>query len=358
MKKLDFLKSHPELVLAPSATLRAAMEVITRSQIGIALVCDARRKLLGIVVDSDIRRALLRGDSMDVPISRAMNPRPFTLDSSLPLEKVTEAFRRTHKAYIPLVDKAGRLVDLAGMVEHLAVEEEESNWVVVMAGGQGTRLRPFTETTPKPMMRIGDKPLLELLVSRLVASGFKKFIFTVNYLADQIVEHFHDGSAWGAQIEYVRERRELGTAGALSLISRDLDRTFMVMNGDVLTKVNFRALLDFHKSDGNMATLCVREYDFQVPYGVVQVRDHKLAGLVEKPVHRFFVNAGIYVLEPAVLKRLKKGKSRDMPDLIEELRKARPRGVGCFPIQEYWLDIGRVEDYRRAQKEYDVQFPA
>lgn len=356
MKKLDFLKSHPELILPPTATLRQAMEVITRSQIGIALICGKDRKLKGIVVDSDIRRALLQGEKMEVPVTRAMNAKPFTLAATTPPEGIAEAFRRTHRSYIPIVDKNGRLVDLAGMVEHLAVAEEETNWVVIMAGGQGTRLRPFTETTPKPMMRIGDKPLLELLLTRLVAAGFKRFIFTVNYLADQIVEHFHDGSAWGAQIEYVRERRELGTAGALSLISRDLDKTFMVMNGDVLTKVNFRALLDFHKADRNMATLCVREYDYQVPYGVVQVRDHKLAALVEKPVHSFFVNAGIYVLEPEVLKRLKKGKSRDMPDLIEEVRKAKPSRVGCFPIQEYWLDIGRVEDYKRAQKEYDGQF--
>ena len=206
------------------------------------------------------------------------------------------------------------------------------------------------------MMKVGDKPLLEVLLERLVASGLKRFIFTVNYLAHRIQDHFGDGSRWGARIEYIVEKKELGTAGALSLIAKKFEGSLIVMNADLLTKVNFRALLNYHQESSHMATLCVREYDFQVPYGVVQIRDQKLHGIVEKPVHKFFVNAGIYVLEPRALVRLKKGVSRDMPDLLEELRRSKPGSVGCFPVQEYWLDIGKPEDYRQAIKDYESEF--
>ncbi len=351
-----FLNKFPQMIMGPKATLRQAMEVITSTQVGIVLVTDASKRLLGIVVDSDIRRALLRGDGMEVPVTRAMNPKPFVADSRLPQPELAALFREHRKAYIPLVDSKGRLVSLAGMGEHIAPVPAHENWVVVMAGGQGRRLRPLTEDTPKPMMKVGDKPLLEVLLERLVASGLKRFIFTVNYLAHRIQDHFGDGSRWGARIEYIVEKKELGTAGALSLIAKKFEGSLIVMNADLLTKVNFRALLNYHQESSHMATLCVREYDFQVPYGVVQIRDQKLHGIVEKPVHKFFVNAGIYVLEPRALVRLKKGVSRDMPDLLEELRRSKPGSVGCFPVQEYWLDIGKPEDYRQAIKDYESEF--
>ncbi|MBI5625577.1 MAG: nucleotidyltransferase family protein [Elusimicrobia bacterium] len=354
--KNSFLKQHPQLVLPPSATLRQAMEVFTDQQVGIVLVAAKDRKLRGIMVDFDLRRALLRGATMASPVSEAMNPAPETVVSGTPAEEIAARFRAKPRAYIPVVDRRGRLVEIATQAEYLDAPEAHSNWVVIMAGGRGRRLHPLTENTPKPMMLIGDKPLLELVLTRLVDSGFKRFIFTVNYLADRIREHFGDGSKFGAVIEYVVEPKELGTAGALSLIKRDLKSSFIVMNGDLLTKVNFRALLDFHATDGNLATLCVREYDLQVPFGVVQLQGHKLKSISEKPIQRFFVNAGICVLEPRALKLLKKGEPRDMPDFLELLQKKHSGHIGCFPVQEYWLDIGRMEDYQRAVQDFGRHF--
>lgn len=350
------LKEHPEIVLKPSATMRDAMEALTRSGVGIALIVDESRRLKGIVVDSDIRRALLSGHAMDAPVTSVMNPKPFTAPAELDDAALGALFREHSRAYIPLVDAAGRLTGVASMVDHLGLSSALPHWTVVMAGGLGKRLRPLTENTPKPLVRVGDKPILELNVERLVAAGLHRLIFSVNYLGDQIKAHFGDGSRWGAQIEYVTEDRELGTAGPLSLITREFTSPIIVMNADLLTKVGFRSLLDYHSSEGHEATLCVREYDFQVPYGVAQIDDGRLAAIVEKPVHKFFVNAGIYVLEPRVLRRLKPGAPRDMPDLLEELRIATPRAVGCFPVSEYWLDIGQLEDYRRAQREFPEQF--
>lgn len=352
----DMIRRHPDILLPPTAPLRQAMESITRTQVGIALIVDENRRLLGIVVDSDIRRALLRGETMDAPADRFMNPHPFTLGVGTPEAEIAAAFRRHPRAYIPIIDGRSRLVELAAMTDYMSVPTAHPQWVVIMAGGQGTRLRPLTSTTPKPMMRIGDKPLLELLITRLISSGFTRFILSVNYLADQIKGHFGDGSSLGAQIEYIDEPRELGTAGALSLIAREFESPFLVMNGDLLTKVNFEALLEYHRNDGNLATICLREYDFQVPYGVVTVKDHKLSSIIEKPVHRFFVNAGIYVFEPSLTRRLERGIPRDMPDFLESIRASEPGRVGCFPIQEYWLDIGKMEDYQRAQQEYDQEF--
>lgn len=350
------LKEHPEIVLKPSATMRDAMEALTKSGVGIALIVEADKTLRGIVVDSDIRRALLAGQPMDAAVGKIMNATPFTAPAGLDDEALGALFRERNRAYIPLVDAQGRLAGLAGLTDHLGVASTLPNWTVVMAGGLGKRLRPLTENTPKPLMHVGDKPILEHNVERLVAAGLHRLIFSINYLGEQIRAHFGDGSRWGAQIEYVTEDRELGTAGPLSLIAREFQDPLFVMNADLLTKVGFRSLLDYHRSEGHEATLCVREYDFQVPYGVAQMTNGRLTGIVEKPVHKFFVNAGIYVLEPSVLGRLERGEPRDMPDLLEALRSASENAVGCYPVSEYWLDIGQLEDYRRAQREYPEQF--
>lgn len=355
--KTQYLKAHPELVVGEKATLREAMDIVTRADGGIALVCDGDRRLLGIVVDADMRNALLRGATPEAPVAEIMNAKPLVAQADIDDQGLNDLFDRQRRAFVPVVDAQRRLVGLARMADYLKVPRPLDNWVVVMAGGQGTRLRPFTNDCPKPMMRIGDKPLLELVIERMIGSySLNRFVFSVNYLGDQIKDYFGDGRRFGATIEYVSEPTALGTAGALSLIPFKLERPFIVMNGDLLTKVNFRALLDFHEHDRNAGTMCVREYDFQVPYGVVQLQDNKLAGLVEKPVHRFFVNAGIYALQPDILSRLKPGERRDMPDLFEEVRREAPKAIGCFPIQEYWLDIGKIEDYQRALQEYDTHY--
>ncbi len=353
MMRSTLLAKYPEIVLSPRSTLRNAIEAITKTQVGIALVVADDHRLLGIIVDSDIRKSVLRETSLDVPVTEVMNQEPLVADVSLADEAITALFRQNPKSYIPLVDRAGCLVEVASMVDYLILTDHYTNVVVIMAGGQGKRLRPLTNNCPKPMMQIGDKPILERTLEYLAGFGLSNFIISVNYLEEQIRGHFGDGSKWGVNIEYLSEPMQMGTAGALGLIERIIDKSFIVMNGDLLTKVNLHALLDYHKVEGNVATVCVREYDFQVPYGVVCLENNRLTSIIEKPTHRFYVNAGIYVFEPQVLQWVKKSSACDMPDFLEDVL-VRSRGnVGCFPIKEYWLDIGRVEDYQRAVREHE-----
>lgn len=344
-------------VMAPSASIGRALRAMTGPEgSGIVLVRGPRGTLAGVVADSDIRRGLLRGVTLTDPVSKVMNPRPFTLDAAADKAAVARALREQRRAYIPLVNRAGRLAGLARMVDHLPARGARPNWVVLLVGGYGRRLGPLTKDRPKPLLPVGDKPILETIVEQFAAQGFRRFAFAVHHKAEQILEHFGSGRRLGVEIRYLREPRKLGTAGPLSLMPRGTKDPVVVMNGDLLTKVDFEALLDFHREEGCAATLCVREYDFQVPFGVVKMDGLRMAGIVEKPVHRFFVNAGIYVIEPGLLGLLAKGRRCDMPDFLERVRRKKPRAVGCFPIREYWLDIGRVEEYRRAQAEYGKFF--
>lgn len=347
------LSRHPELLLKPDATMRVAIEALTQSHIGIALVVDDHKKLLGIVVDTDIRKALLRGDTMELPVERIMTTDPVTVRAGQSSAEVAELFGETLKSYMPVVDANRRLIGLASLTDYLKVPEHHSNWVVLMAGGMGMRLRPLTNDRPKPMVMMGTKPLLEIILEQLIASGFDRFILSVNYLAEQVVAHFGDGSKWGVRIEYLQETKPLGTAGALGLIRQRLDRSFLVMNGDLLTQVNFRSMLDFHRTEKNLATIGVKQIEIQIPYGVVQTSGHLIEAIIEKPVHRVTVNGGIYVLEPDVLSFVPEGEPRDMPQLLESIRLQHAARVGCFPIQEYWQDIGEMKDYHKAVQDWE-----
>lgn len=220
-----------------------------------------------------------------------------------------------------------------------------------MAGGVGSRLRPLTDDTPKPMLRVGDRPLLETILENFIEYGFHHFYFSVNYMADVIKDHFRDGSRWGVSIEYLHEVERLGTAGALRLLPGRPPNELLVMNGDLLTKINFSHLLDFHAAHGSSGTMCVKEYELQVPYGVVNIDNHRITGVDEKPVKRFFVNAGIYVLQPDSLDLLPASGYFDMPSLFEKMIASR-RETAAFPVREYWLDIGQMADYDRANGEF------
>lgn len=355
--KPDFLKTHPELALKPSATLRDALKALTNARIDMAMVVDAKRKLLGVVSDSDIRGCLLKDGTMKTRVDSFMNKTPVSMPAGLTDAEIAEFFRLHPKSHIPVVDEAGRLVGLRDIRDYSEIPQHFPNWVVIMAGGLGQRLGPLTKNTPKPMLPLGgDKPILEVLVEQFKDSGFTHFLFAVNYLADQIMNHFQDGSAWGAHIEYLREDKPLGTVGALSLIARRMNEPLLIANGDIVTKVNFKALLNFHKDERALATLCIKPHEIQVPYGVVEVDGHQLRSFVEKPTKRTYINAGIYVLEPEVLSWIPKNQRRDMPQLIAEIQKRRKNAIACFPIQEYWMDVGEVQSYRRAGADYSKNF--
>jgi NDP-sugar pyrophosphorylase family protein len=285
-----------------------------------------------------------------------MNPKPTTLPAGLSREAIAAAFRRDPRASIPIVDQKGRVRGLAQLTQYLTSEGGLPNRVVILVGGLGKRLLPLTADTPKAMLHVGDKPILETIIEQCAAAGLTRFTLALEHHADHIRAHFGDGSRFGVSIDYVREKRPLGTAGALSLLRARETCPLIVMNGDLLTKIDFAALLRFHAEEKSLVTLCVREYEFQVPFGVVSMSGHSLSRIVEKPTHHFFVSAGIYVLEPAALKRLRRGARCNMPDLIEALRKSRRGSVSCFPIREYWIDIGRIEEYRRAQNDFPKHF--
>lgn len=323
---------------------------------GIVLVCDREDRLLGIVVDYDIRRALLNGVRLSATVSSVMNRKPFTLPEGTSREMLLRVLKKEQRSNIPIVDASGRARGLARMVDHFKEPGERPNWVVLLVGGYGKRLGSLTADRPKPLLPVGNKPILETIVEQFAAQGFRRFAFAVHHKADQILEHFGNGRRLGVEIRYLREPKKLGTAGPLTLLPRDLKDPVIVMNGDLLTKVDFRALLDFHRQEDRLATLCVREYDFQVPFGVVQMNGAVLTGIVEKPVHRFFVSAGIYAIEPSALRALKPGEACDMPNFLKRTRRRHPRSVGCFPIREYWIDIGRADEYKRAQDEYSRFF--
>lgn len=348
------MKQWKKAVIPPTASMRDTIRTIDEGAIQIAFVVDGDQRLLGTVTDGDIRRAILRGVSLDGEARLVMNPHPVTAPSDMSRQAILEIMRHKLIHQIPILDRAGRIVDVE-LLDNLLQREEPQNWVVLMAGGLGTRLRPLTDDLPKPMLKIANKPLLEIILENFIEQGFRKFYFSVNYKADMVQSHFADGSHWDAEIRYLRETERMGTAGPLSLLPEHLTHPLIVMNADLLTKLNFRQLLDFHHEHCVQATMCVREYDFQVPYGVVRIDNTRITAIDEKPVQRFFVNAGIYVLGQEALGLIPKQTYFDMPDLFNHMI-GRNMDTAVFPIREYWLDIGRMEDFQRANGEYAGEF--
>jgi dTDP-glucose pyrophosphorylase len=343
-------ESWRKAMIRPEAPIREVMVAIGESRIQTALVVDGTDRLLGTVTDGDIRRALLRGASDEDPASGVMNASPQTLPAGADARTALESLRKTTHRCIPRLDGQGRVVAVWHAAD-FALDEKSDNTVVVMAGGLGSRLSPLTRDVPKPLIEVGGKPILETILDNFRAFGFRDFFFSVNYLSEQIKSHFGDGSGWGVSIRYLEEREQLGTAGSLSLLPARPVHPLLVMNGDVLTKINFLQLLEFHRQQGSAATMCVREYDLQVPYGVVRPEGARIVSVDEKPVHRFFVNAGIYVLEPDALNCIPADSHFDMTSLFQHLI-AQQKHTSAYPIREYWLDVGRHDDLERARNDF------
>lgn len=343
-----------EITVTPETSIRDTLRVIDAGSLQIALVTDGSGRLVGTVTDGDVRRGILRNLSVDAPVQNIMNASPTAAAAADSAEEILATMKLKQLRQIPLVDSEGRLVGIE-VLEDLLHANDRPNWVVLMAGGFGTRLRPLTDDCPKPLLKVGNKPLLQTILENFIQYGFRKFFISVNYKADMVRAHFADGANWGVEIEYLQESERLGTAGALSLLKEKPEHPIFVMNGDVLTKVNFQHLLDFHTEHASEATMCVREYEFQVPYGVVTVGNHDILRIEEKPVQRFFVNAGIYVLNPSAMHFIPNGQLLDMTTLLQRVVDANMR-TAVFPIREYWLDIGQPDDFKRAIGDYPEQF--
>lgn len=337
-----------------SASIRKALQVIDNGAMKIALVVDENDRLIGTLTDGDIRRGLLDGLDLNSSIDSLVFKVPTIAKITDAKEEILKLAVSKKIHQVPIVDEDGKVVGLQE-IEELIKPSQKQNKVILMVGGVGSRLHPLTQDTPKPMLKVGSKPILQTIVERFAEYGFVNIVMCVNYKADMIREYFGDGSEFGVHIEYVLEQKRMGTAGALSLLAKKPEAPFFVMNGDLLTNVNFESLLEYHLSNNAIATMCVREYDFQVPFGVVSVDGNQITCIEEKPVHKFFVSAGIYVFSPQALKYIPKFEFYDMPTLFEKLITDKKMTIS-FPIHEYWLDIGRMNEYEKANREYREVF--
>lgn len=334
-------------LLPANATLQQAIRNLDESALQIALVTSPGGVLLGTLTDGDIRRGLLRGLEMNSPVDSIVQREPLVAPPQFGREAVLQLMQANKIRQLPVVDEGRRIVGLH-LWDALMAPGQRPNLMVIMAGGQGTRLRPHTDNCPKPLLPVGGKPMLEHIIERARAEGFRRFVLAIHYLGHMIEGYFGDGGRWQVQIDYLREESPLGTAGAIGLLSPRPEIPFLVSNGDVLTDIRYSELLDFHTRHGAAATMAVRMHEWQHPFGVVRTSGVDIVGFEEKPIARSHINAGIYALEPLALDALTAGEHCDMPTLFSRLQERTARTI-VYPMHEPWLDVGRADDLKRAQ---------
>lgn len=337
------------IILDKKDTILKALELLDLYALRIVLVVDENNHLLGSITDGDIRRGLLKGQDLHASVETIMHITPYSVEEgTLTNRQIFEIMREKRYLALPII-KNGQLVNIITLDDLIRTKKKE-NPVFIMAGGFGTRLRPLTDKCPKPMLPVGGKPLLETIICSLKEQGFYKFYISTHYLPEIIRAHFGNGEKFNVQIQYVHENEPLGTGGALSLLPlSEIKLPFIVINGDVLTNMNFSKLIDFHNVQNAAATMCVREFQYQIPYGVVNSEQSVIKSMTEKPSYYFDINTGIYVISPSLLKEVD-AQFIGMPTILEQ-QIALGQKVASYPLHEYWLDIGHMEDYNRAQRD-------
>jgi dTDP-glucose pyrophosphorylase len=335
-------------ILPPSATLQEVINSMNMSSLRIVLIVNDNGQLEGTVSDGDIRRSLLKGITLNSSIEAVVHRGAFVVPPTMKREMVLQLMVANKIQQIPVVDERQSVLGLH-LWDEITRLPQRNNLMVIMAGGKGTRLRPFTENCPKPLVQVAGKPMLEHIIERAKLEGISDFVVSLHYLGHMIEEYFEDGSRFGVHIEYLRERSPLGTAGALSLLNRNLENPLIVTNGDVVTDIRYGDLIDFHDHYEAMATMAVRSFEWQHPFGVVQTSGVDITGFEEKPIARSHINAGIYVLSPQVLQEMEGGAVCDMPMLFERLQSLSYRTV-AYPMHEPWLDVGRPDDLLKAHQ--------
>jgi len=340
-------KDWRKAVLPSGSSLQQAIACLNESSFQIVLLVSSDGVLQGTLTDGDIRRGLLRGLSLDSSIESLVNLDPLVAPPQLGREAVLQLMQANRIHQLPVVDERRHVVGLH-LLNELMVPKSRDNLMVIMAGGQGTRLRPHTENCPKPLLPVGGKPMLEHIIERAREEGFNRFVLAIHYLGHMIEEYFGDGGRWQVSIDYLREESPLGTAGAIGLLSPRPELPFLVSNGDVLTDIRYGELLDFHCRHAAMATMAVRLHEWQHPFGVVRTQGVDIVGFEEKPITRSHINAGVYVLEPAALSLLRRDEHCDMPTLFARLQEQSERTI-VYPMHEPWLDVGRDDDLKRAR---------
>lgn len=347
------LKKFEHILSRENASILSVMKIIDKSGMQVCLIVDAKKKLVASVTDGDIRRAILNDVNLEDPISSIMNTSPICIDESSIADSAD--IMKAHKInHLPIVDEAKNIIGLQLLTEISEIEEND-NLVLIMAGGLGKRLGALTLETPKPMLPVGGRPLLESTILNFKKQGFRNFLLSVNFKKEVIQGHFNSGQEFGVTINYLEEKRKLGTAGALSLIKKNVKAPFVLINGDILTTLKFKNLINFHEENESDLTIGVREHTLEIPYGVVVSRGRVVSKIEEKPTKKVQINAGIYIISPSVLAFIPKDQTTDMPDLVNHIVKMGLK-VTIFPVKEYWLDIGRMEDLKRANSDFIEMF--
>lgn len=344
------MENFKKMLLDPNVSVIDSMKIVTDLGSQFAAIVDENEILLGVISDADFRKAVLNKISMDAPVSEIMNREPKVAKSNFSKKQILKIVQSFGISHVPVIDENRKVLSILN-IKDLIEEKVKQNPVVIMAGGLGARLGELTANCPKPLLKVGEKPILEIILENFIEHGFRNFYISVNYKSEMIETYFGDGSNWNVSINYLKEDIKLGTAGALSLLNVETTLPLLVMNGDILTKVNFSKLLDFHQKQNAEATMCVRSYDIQIPFGVIEANGDNLVKVIEKPVHEFFVNAGVYVINSSQLGAIKKNIYLDMPSLFSSILQSQ-KEIKVFPIHEYWLDIGRVEDFEKAQFDF------
>jgi len=348
-----------ENLLPESATVEDAVRVLEKVVGKIVMVIGASKSIVGTVTDGDVRRHLLRHRPLDAGITEVMNQTPLLIPPNYNSAEIWENYVATQRCLdFPVVNAEGRVLSLLSYQRIPNIKKDTV--VVLMAGGRGTRLAPLTDNIPKPLLEVAGQPIIEGTIKRLRAQGFDKFLISVNYLASRIRDHLGDGSKFGVNIEYLEENEPLGTAGCLALARSHLNAPFILMNGDIITNINFDNMLRFHDNNHVDMTMAVRSYKIDVPYGVVDVAMGEsgqctIASISEKPQLKFLVNAGIYVLSPEILDRIEDDTHLDMTTFCDILREAG-KETTTFPIREYWMDVGLPAEFEKANIEYPQVF--
>lgn len=350
-------KKVEKLIIGPENSIQDALRRIDSGTEGIVLVTDSNFVLLGTVTDGDIRRAIMNSTDLNSPVTGIMNRNPVTVTAGASRVYLENLMTSRSIRHVPVVDDRLRVTDIILMKE--LIEQDEEMQAVIMAGGLGTRLHAITnDKIPKPMVKVAGRPILENIITQLGAQGLDNITISVNHKKEQIEDYFRDGRKFNVNINYLEERKRLGTAGALSYLKGKMRRPFLVMNADLICNVKVQNLADFHIQSGAKLTVCSRKYQMQIPFGVINISNGtRISGIEEKPSHDFFVNAGIYLLDPDVPELIPDNTYMDMTDLIKILTD-NGEHVETFPILNYWIDIGKTEDYERANKELSTQTAA
>ena len=343
------MKNIEKIKIAPDATIKLALKIISNGAIRIAIVVNKNGKLLGTLTDGDIRRGFLKGLDINSPIKSIIFKKPIIAKKKDSKEKLLKIALSKKIYQVPIVDNNYKVIGIH-VLDELIKHKNKSNKVVIMAGGKGMRLRPLTKNIPKPMLRVGKKPILQTIIEKFKESGYENFVICVNHLSKVIKNYFGNGTKFGVKIEYIHEKKRMGTAGALSLFKTKLTEPFFVINGDLMINLDFEKMLDFHDKHNATATMGVKEYSFNSPYGEVNLVNENILFINEKPMHKFFANAGIYVLNPECINLVPK-KFFDMTTLFKKIILKKKKTIS-FPLDEYWKDVGRLIDYQKANKEF------